>query len=146
MEQIDKVAAARVWNRVLGSQAEGELLYLAAETEAGLRQLAGLLPQWKQPLLSGAETLRKQRNCLRGLCRLGQTRCRDGFAGLEKMQTVPLLRHSYGRGLRFFRGCEARKNDPEFGPVYGVLAREIQPILRLIPEILGSMPEARPEN
>ena len=79
------------------------------------------------------------RACLEGICVLVTGSVPD--LRLPPLQTgteQALLRRCYGRAMRALVTYEARRDDPEYGPVFARLAAQQQDHCKTILELIGS--------
>jgi len=148
METYDTELEARVWERVRGETEEAsrrwKLQPLATEELAGSavylmlsRQMQG---REKALLRQLFEEERAHAECLKGMHWL--------VTGTPmSLRTVPpaaelpeqALRKCYARTLRQWKAYDSRKEDPEYGPVFRLLAEEEQKHCRMLLELTGSM-------
>lgn len=148
MKNYDPKTAARVWDRVQNTAVPAGdsqlILNLIAEEAldaAAYLQLSKRLPT---PQAAAVKQLAQQEqshvSCLKGVYTM--------ITG-EKPKVLPVkvsddppdivLRRCYGREMRALAQYEARQNDPQYGHVFRMLARQEQEHCRRLLEILGTL-------
>jgi len=148
MKNYDPKTAARVWDRVQNTAVPAGdsqlILNLIAEEAldaAAYLQLSKRLPT---PQAAAVKQLAQQEqshvSCLKGVYTM--------ITG-EKPKVLPVnvsddppdivLRRCYGREMRALAQYEARQNDPQYGHVFRMLARQEQEHCRKLLEILGTL-------
>lgn len=148
MEAYDPEKAARVWQRVLGDSPptpkyQGLLpLIMEEQTDAATYLALSRRFQGKPSaqLRRMAEEEQSHAACLQGLCRLTEgTRPAVKTPPLTQEATEALLRRCCGREMRCLAEYEGRSSDPEYGPVYALLAAQEREHCRLLLELLGGL-------
>ena len=148
MKNYDPKTAARAWDRVQNTAVPAGdsqlILNLIAEEAldaAAYLQLSKRLPT---PQAAAVKQLAQQEqshvSCLKGVYTM--------ITG-EKPKVLPVkvsddppdivLRRCYGREMRALAQYEARQNDPQYGHVFRMLARQEQEHCRRLLEILGTL-------
>lgn len=148
MERIDPAKAAAVWQRVHNSppaieneQVLPTLLREELANTALYTQLARKLgPPHNQMLQQMARQEQSHGFCLRGICKM-RTGTVPAVERPQLSQDTPeaLLRRCYEQKLRCCTQYSARSNDPQFGPVFALLARQEQEHCSILLQILGSI-------
>lgn len=148
METMDPAMAARVWQRVQGTQQpreQGLLELISGELTNGStylqlsRQFQGKPAQRLRQL---TEQTQDHAACLKGIYTL-----LAGNRPMAQAMPVPrekadmMLRRCYGRAMRCLAAYEARSTDPEYGPVFARLADREREHCRLLLELLGKLTE-----
>ena len=137
--EVDTTRTVRRW---LEDGRDLRRLLLAEETAAQTylqlsRQIQGKPSAMLQRMAREAHA---HSACLEGICLLatgdapaiGTLPPETGDAGI-------LLRKCYGRAMRILATYEARRNDPEYGPVLARLAAQQQEHCKSILELLGHL-------
>jgi len=154
MHTYDEQKAARVWQRVRGSEASG--------TEDRSEDRSAVLPElimneWNAAavyLHLARQMQPKQAQILQQLSReeLAHAACLKGIYTLmtgqkavtrspqpEKEPPELTLRKCYGREMRSLKQYEAWSDDPEYGHVFAKLAQQEREHCRTVLELLGSL-------
>ena len=147
MEQFDLQMEDRVWQRVQGEQPPQLEQSIQALAAAELSEAAAHLMLSRQ--LQGKEKAILRRiyeedhahaACLKGI----HFFTFDTPLAIRPIPPAPeapviALRKAYARKLRALRQYESRLEDPEYGAVYKMLARQEQAHCRLILELVGNL-------
>ena len=146
MKNYDPKTAARVWDRVQNTAVPAGdsqlILNLIAEEILDAATYLQLSKRLSTPQAAAIKQLAQQEqshvSCLKGVYTM--------ITG-EKPKVLPVkvsddppdivLRRCYGREMRALAQYEARQNDPQYGPVFRMLARQEQEHCRRLLEILG---------
>lgn len=151
MNTYDPKKASQVWQRVQSQKNQ--------ETPAGREDnLAGLIMVEMESAAAYAQLARqmsaKQAAVLQSLSRETQAHasCLKGIHALISGQPPVIrtpvipgetpwigLRKGYGRHMRLVREYENRSEDPEYGPVFRVLAQQERDHCRRLLELIGSL-------
>ena len=151
MNGFDQQKAARVWQRVQQTQPQEkqpvhleelpELMMNEWSSAAVYRQLGRQFPGKEGDVYRRlAQRELKHGNCLRGM----QFLIRGEKTSIPGAQPVnePLertLRRCYGSHLRGMKAYETRMDDPEYGPVFGELARQERENCITVLELIGNL-------
>ena len=148
MKNYDPKPAARVWDRVQNAAVpagDSQLnLNLIAEELLDAATYLQLSKRLSTPQAAAIKQLAQQEqshvSCLKGVYTM--------ITG-EKPKVLPVkvsddppdivLRRCYGREMRALAQYEARQNDPQYGHVFRMLARQEQEHCRRLLEILGTL-------
>ena len=137
--EVDNTRTVRRW---LEDGRDLRRLLLAEETAAQTylqlsRQIQGKPSAILQRMAREAHS---QVACLEGICLLttGEVPA-IGTLPPETGDAQTLLRKCYGRAMRLLTTYEARRRDPEYGPVFVRLADQQQDHCRNLLEILGHL-------
>lgn len=146
MEKFDTELEQRVWKRVRGEEQTPstglKALAAAEQSEAAVYLMLSRQLQGREKALLRKMFAEEQTHAaiLRGM--------HDMTAGQRiAARTAPpapetpeiALRKSYGRKLRALAEYESRLRDPQYGPVFGVLAQQEREHCAMILEIMGSL-------
>ena len=149
MENMDAEKAARVWQRVQaghGSDPE-ELMTLAALERSDAAVYLQLSHRFQGEEAALLRRLYRQKlsraACLRGMYQLrtGNRLSSAPVKGQPLQNTQAALRRCYGREMQSLAACEARSHDPEYGPVFGDLARQGRTHCQLLLTLIGTLTE-----
>lgn len=148
MKNYDPKTAARVWDRVQNAAVPAGdsqlILNLIAEEILDAATYLQLSKRLSTPQAAAIKQLAQQEqshvSCLKGVYTM--------ITG-EKPKVLPVkvsddppdivLRRCYGREMRALAQYEARQNDPQYGHVFRMLARQEQEHCRRLLEILGTL-------
>ena len=148
MANYDPKTAARVWDRVQNAAVPAGdsqlILNLIAEEILDAATYLQLSKRLSTPQAAAIKQLAQQEqshvSCLKGVYTM--------ITG-EKPKVLPVkvsddppdivLRRCYGREMRALAQYEARQNDPQYGHVFRMLARQEQEHCRRLLEILGTL-------
>lgn len=148
MKNYDPKTAARVWDRVQNTAVPAGdsqlILNLIAEEILDAATYLQLSKRLSTPQAAAIKQLAQQEqshvSCLKGVYTM--------ITG-EKPKVLPVkvsddppdivLRRCYGREMRALAQYEARQNDPQYGHVFRMLARQEQEHCRRLLEILGTL-------
>ena len=146
MKNYDPKTAARVWDRVQNAAVPAGdsqlILNLIAEEILDAATYLQLSKRLSTPQAAAIKQLAQQEqshvSCLKGVYTM--------ITG-EKPKVLPVkvsddppdivLRRCYGREMRALAQYEARQNDPQYGHVFRMMARQEQEHCRRLLEILG---------
>ena len=118
--------------RLLLAEETAAEMYLVLARQFGGRE-GGLLERM-------AREARGHAACLEGICLLATGEVPAiGTLPPETGDARTLLRKCYGRAMRLLTTYEARRRDPEYGPVFVRLADQQQDHCRNLLEILGHL-------
>ncbi|MBQ9929680.1 MAG: hypothetical protein IJO72_02735 [Oscillospiraceae bacterium] len=147
MEQFDLEQEERVWSRVSGEQPPRLEQSIQALAAAELSEAAAHLMLSRQFQGKEKAILRKiyeedhaHAACLKGI----HFFTFDTPLAIRPIPPAPdppviALRKAYARKLRALRQYESRMEDPEYGAVYQLLARQEQAHCRLLLELVGNL-------
>ena len=148
MKNYDPKTAARVWDRVQNTAVPAGdsqlILNLIAEEILDAATYLQLSKRLSTPQAAAIKQLAQQEqshvSCLKGVYTM--------ITG-EKPKVLPVkvsddppdivLRRCYGREMRALAQYEARQNDPQYGHVFRMMARQEQEHCRRLLEILGAL-------
>ena len=148
MDTFDPQMAQRVWQRVRSvQQPEDEAAGLPALIAENLEASAAYLQLARRFSGRHNATLRRLSEeslahaaCLKGI----YTLLTEEFAAIDApavagATTLALLRLCCGKALGRLRRYEQWAAHDEFGPVFALLARQLQEHCKALPELLGSL-------
>ena len=148
MQNYDPKVAARVWERVQQpspvAEEEAKLLPLIGQIlcdAATYQRLSRKLPPPQAAILRQmAAQLQASAQCLKGIyaMRTG-SKATVSAAAAEEMPAAVLLRKCYGQEMGRLAHYEARKTDPQYGPVYRRLAEQTQSHCQKLLELFGTL-------
>ena len=150
MENVDKAMESRVWQRVQSRQEPGPepvrrdmlkpWILAAQENTAAYRSLSLQLigKQWEGLRRMETESSRMTQS-LRGICALRGESVK--LTPLPSPREAPrrCLEKCLRRTLRMYQELEARCADPEYGPVFRSLLRQIEDHCTGLVEMLGRL-------
>lgn len=135
--------AARVWQRVLSPEPQEQW-----SLQALIRQLSMDIADLKQLSKAGddrtvgmlTQELAGQIACLKGVLMLSGSNVPHIPEGTRSDHT---LKQCYDHALQRLGAYRLRSSDPVYGPVFQELANQTQQHCRLIPELLGRLPNPK---
>lgn len=146
MNTIDPQKAARVWQRVQGTDRlnDRELLTMIAREWTDGATYLQLSRQFQGSQSAKLRRLYEEEQahtaCLKGIYTLiTGTSPNVKAAPIMGMEPEALLRRCYGRQMQALADYEARTGDPEYGPVFARLAEQERAHCHLILEIIGNL-------
>ena len=146
MNTIDPQKAARVWQRVQGTDrlSDRELLTMIAREWTDGATYLQLSRQFQGSQSAKLRRLYEEEQahtaCLRGIYTLiTGTQPNVKSVPLTGQDPEALLRRLYGRQMQGLAEYETRTQDPEYGPVFARLADQERDHCRRILEIIGNL-------
>ena len=149
MNTYDPQKAARVWQRVQGTQAaeprqEENLKELIMNEWIAASTYAGLARQLGQKEASVLQRLSREEHahgaCLRGIYHLKTgEKCPLRTPKADKESVEVTLRRCYGMEMRSLKEYETKSGDPEYGHVYVRLAEQEREHCMALLGIIGGM-------
>lgn len=148
--EYDEQKAARVWQRVQGERQEqppqrGDqlrgLIMEQLQLASAYLQLARLWPGRDGAVLMRlSREAKMQAVCLKGILSLteGQSPA-ISIPQPQPSQPEAILRRCYGQELRLSKAYEARRTDPEYGPVFEKMTARGREHCVAVLELLGSI-------